>query len=56
MITPTNISSITKTRQTKHIENKAIIVTEVFGEVSKAATLKAVTVSEEAKTAADIIH
>jgi hypothetical protein len=59
IITLTNISSITRTEQTKHIKNKvkAITVTEVFREVSEAIiTLKAVTVSREVQTTADIIY
>jgi hypothetical protein len=55
-ITPTNISSITKTGQTKHIEDEAITVAEVFGEVSEAVTSEAVTVFREAKATADIIY
>jgi hypothetical protein len=56
-ITLTNTSSITRTRQTKHIKNNIIIVTEVFRKVSEAAvTSKTVTVSKEIKTIADIIH
>jgi hypothetical protein len=46
-ITLTNISNITRTRQTEHIKDKAeaITVTEVFKEVSEAAvTLEPVTV------------
>jgi hypothetical protein len=46
----TNISSITRTGQTKYIEDKAkaITVAKVFGEVLEAAvTLKPVTVFEE---------
>jgi hypothetical protein len=53
IITPTNTSSITRTGQTEHIEDKAkaITVTEVFRKVSKAAvTSEAVTVSEEVIT------
>jgi hypothetical protein len=47
IITLTNTSSITRTKQTEHIKDKAkaITVTEVFRKVSKATvTLKAVTV------------
>jgi hypothetical protein len=50
IITLTNTSSITRTRQTEHIKDKAkaITVAEVFREVSEAAvTLEAVTVFEE---------
>jgi hypothetical protein len=50
IITLTNISSITRTGQTKHIKDKAkaITVAEVFGKVLKAAvTLEIITVSEE---------
>jgi hypothetical protein len=56
IITLTNTSSITRTKQTKHIENKAITVAEVFKEALKAATSEAVTVSGEAKTAANITY
>jgi hypothetical protein len=55
----TNTSSITRTRQTEHIKDKAeaITVTEVFREVSKAAvTSEAVTVSKEVQAAPDIIY
>jgi hypothetical protein len=58
-ITLTNTSSITRTGQTEHIEDKAkaITVAEVFGEVSEAAvTSEAVTVSGEVQTAADMIY
>jgi uncharacterized protein with ParB-like and HNH nuclease domain len=50
IITLTNTSNIIRTRQIKHIKNKAkaIIITEVFREVSEAVvTSKAVTVSRE---------
>jgi hypothetical protein len=50
IITLTNTSSITRTRQTKHIKDKAkaITVTEVFKEVSEAIiTLEVITVSEK---------
>jgi hypothetical protein len=50
IITLTNISSITRTEQTKHIkdEAEAITVAEVFREVSEAIiTSEAVTVSKE---------
>jgi hypothetical protein len=59
IITPTNISSTTRTRQTKHIKDKAkvITVTEVFREVSEAAvTLKAVTVFREVITVTNISY
>jgi hypothetical protein len=53
----TNISSITRTEQTKHIKNKVITVAEAFKEVSEAAvTLEAVTVLKKVKTAANIIY
>jgi hypothetical protein len=58
-ITLTNTSSITRTKQTKHIKDKAkaITVAEVFREVSEAAvTLELITVSKEVQTAADIIY
>jgi hypothetical protein len=50
IISLTNTSSITRTRQTKHIKNKAkaIIIAEVFKEALKATiTLEAVMVSGE---------
>jgi hypothetical protein len=55
-MTLTNTSSITRTGQTEHIEDKEITVAEVFGEASEAATSEAVMVSGEAKTAADMTH
>jgi hypothetical protein len=59
IITLTNISSITRTGQTKHIKNKAevITVTEVFEEALKATvTLKTIAVSGEAKAVADMTY
>jgi hypothetical protein len=57
IITLTNTSSITRTKQTKHIKNKAITVTKALRKVSEAAvTSEAVTVSKEVKKAADIIY
>jgi hypothetical protein len=58
-ITLINISSITRTKQTEHIKDKAkaITVAEVFGEVSKAVvTSEAITVSGEVQITADIIY
>jgi hypothetical protein len=55
-ITLTNTSSITRTRQTEHIKDKAITVAEVFKEALETVTLKIVTVSGEAKTAVDITY
>jgi hypothetical protein len=53
----TNISSITRTKQTKHIKNKAITITKAFRKVSKAVvTSEAITVSRKVKTIADIIY
>jgi hypothetical protein len=52
----TNTSSITRTRQTEHIKDKAITVAEVFKKALEAVTLEAVTVSKEAETAADITY
>jgi UDP-N-acetylglucosamine:LPS N-acetylglucosamine transferase len=54
-----NISSITRTRQTKHIKNKAeaITIAKVFREALKAAvTSEAVTVSKEVTAVADISY
>jgi hypothetical protein len=57
IITPINTSSITRTRQTKHIKNKAITVAKALKKVSETAiTLKTVTVSKKVKTAADMIY
>jgi hypothetical protein len=57
IITLTNISSITRTGQTKHIKNKAITVAKAFKEVLKAiVTLEVVTFFREIKTAANIIY
>jgi hypothetical protein len=53
IITLANTNSITRTRQTKHIEDEAeaITVAEVFKEISEAAvTLEAVTVFREEET------
>jgi hypothetical protein len=48
---------MTRTGQTEHMEDDAITVAEVFGEVSEAAvTLEAVTVFREVKAAADMIY
>jgi hypothetical protein len=58
-ISLTNTSSITRTGQTEHIEDKAeaITVAEVFGEASEAAvTSEAVTVSGEVAAVADMSH
>jgi hypothetical protein len=55
----TNTSSIIRTRQTKHIKDKAeaITVAEVFKKASKAAvTLEAVTVSKKVVTVANISY
>jgi hypothetical protein len=52
IITLINISNIIRTRQTKHIKDKAkaTIVTEVFGKASEATVaLEAVAVSRKAK-------
>jgi hypothetical protein len=59
IITLTNISNITRTKQTEHIKDKAktIIITEVFRKVSKAAiTLKTVTVSKKILIVTDISY
>jgi hypothetical protein len=58
-ITLTNISSITRTRQTKHIKNKtkASTITEAFKEALKATVaLKAVAGFKEAKAIANISY
>jgi hypothetical protein len=56
-MTLTNTTSMTRTGQTEHMEDDAITVAEVFGEVSEAAvTSEAVTVSREIKAVADIIY
>jgi hypothetical protein len=57
IITLTNTSNITRTKQTEHIKNNVITVTEVFRKVSEATiTSKAVTVSRKVKATADIIY
>jgi hypothetical protein len=59
IITLINTSNITRTRQTKHIKNKAkaTIVTEVFKEALEATVaLEAVTVSKKTKAIADISY
>jgi hypothetical protein len=59
IITLTNISNITRIRQTKHIKDKAkaIIVTKVFKKISEAiVTLEAVTVFKKVKTIVNIIY
>jgi hypothetical protein len=59
MISLTNTSSITRTEQTEHMENKAeaITVAEVFGEALEAAvTLDVVTVSGEVAAVANISY
>jgi hypothetical protein len=59
IITLTNISTITRTKQTKHIKDKAEVITvaEVSGEALEATvTLEAIAVSEEAEAVADITH
>jgi transcription elongation factor GreA-like protein len=59
IITLTNINSITRTRQTKHIKNKTKVITiaEVFKKALKAViTLKAVTVSKEVTTITNISY
>jgi hypothetical protein len=57
IITLINISSIIRTRQTEHIKNNVITVTEVFKEVSEAVvTLEAVTVFKKVNTVADMIY
>jgi hypothetical protein len=58
-ITLTNISSITRTGQTEHIEDKAeaITVAEVFKKALEAVvTLEAVTVSREVAAIADMSY
>jgi hypothetical protein len=59
IITLINTSNIIRTRQTKHIKDKAEITTvaEVFKEALKAIiALKAVAVFKEAEAVADISH
>jgi hypothetical protein len=59
IITLTNISNITRTRQTEHIKDKTkvIIIAEVFQEVSKAIiTSEAVTVFKVVKIITNIIY
>jgi hypothetical protein len=57
IITLTNINSIIRTKQTKHIKNKAITVTKALKKVLKAVvTLKAITVFKKIKTITDIIY
>jgi hypothetical protein len=59
IITLTNINTITRTKQTKHIKDKAEVITvaEVSGEALEATvTLEAIAVSEEAEAVADITH
>jgi hypothetical protein len=52
-----NTSSITRTKQTKHIKDKAITVAKVLKEVSKTAvTSEAVTVSGKVKITANMIY
>jgi hypothetical protein len=58
-ITPINTSNITRTGQTKHMEDKAkaTTVTEVSGEASEATVAsEAIAVSEEAEAVADMSH
>jgi hypothetical protein len=58
-ITLTNISTITKTKQTEHIKDKAEVITvaEVSGEALEATvTSEAIAVSEEAEAVADITY
>jgi hypothetical protein len=58
-ITLTNTSSIIRTRQTKHIKDKAeaITVAKVFGEALEAAvTSEVITVSGEVTVVANISH
>jgi hypothetical protein len=58
-ITLINISNITRTKQTKHIKNKAktTTVAEVSGKALEVTVdLKAVTVSEEAETVTNISY
>jgi hypothetical protein len=59
IITLTNISNVTRTRQTEHIKDKTkvIIIAEVFEEVSKSIiTSEAVTVFKKVKIVTDIIY
>jgi hypothetical protein len=59
IITLTNTSNITRTRQTKHIKDKTevITVTEVFKKALKViVTLKAVAVSGKTKAVADMTY
>jgi hypothetical protein len=59
MITPTNTSSMTRTEQTEHIEDKAEAITmaEVFEEVSETVvTSEAVTVSGEVVAVTDMSY
>jgi hypothetical protein len=59
IITLTNISSITRIKQTKHIENKAEAITkaELFRKALEVVIAsEAVTVSAEVKTVTDITH
>ena len=56
-ITLTNTSSITRTKQTKYIENKTITVIKAFKKVSEAVvTLETVTVSRKVKATVNIIY
>jgi hypothetical protein len=57
IITLTNTSNITRTRQTKYIKDKVIIVTKALKKVSEAAvTSETVIVLKKIKTAANIIY
>jgi hypothetical protein len=52
-----NTSSITRTKQTKHIKDKAITIAEALKKVSEAAvTLEIITVSRKVKIITDIIY
>jgi hypothetical protein len=59
IITLINISNITRTKRTEHINNKAeaIIIAEVFGEALEATvTSKVVAVSKEAEVVTNITY